>query len=146
MIKAKWKSGFEHLYKADAQLVANEISNIGKDPTPEDIVNAARDESTELHKCFTWDDTEAAERWRKQEARDIVCKLVITEENKPNDKPEIRVFYKVEDGEGYKPTEFVVKHDDEYAKLLERAYLELRAFKQKYSCLKELQEIFDLID
>jgi len=146
MIKAKWKSGFEHLYKADAQLVANEISNIGKDPTPEDIVDAARDESTELHKCFTWDDTEAAERWRKQEARDIVCKLVITEENKPNDKPEIRVFYKVEDGEGYKPTEFVVKHDDEYAKLLERAYAELRAFKIKYSCLKELREIFDLID
>lgn len=146
MIKAKWKAGFERLFKADAQLVADEISSIEGDPTPDDVLNLARNENTELHKCFTWDDTVAAEKYRKYEARQILCKLVIVEENKPEDRPEIRVFYKVEDTEGYKPTEFVVKQDDEYAKLLERAYAELRAFKIKYSCLKELREIFDLID
>ncbi len=146
MIKAKWKAGFEHLYKADAQLVADEISSIVGDPTPDDVLNLARNENTELHKCFTWDDTIAAEKYRKYEARQILCKLVIVEENKSETRPEIRVFYKVEDSEGYKPTEFVVKQDDEYAKLLERAYSELRAFKQKYSCLKELREIFDMID
>lgn len=146
MIKAKWKAGFERLFKADAQLVADEISSIEGDPTPDDVLNLARNANTELHKCFTWDDTVAAEKYRKYEARQILCKLVIVEENKPEDRPEIRVFYKVEDTEGYKPTEFVVKQDDEYAKLLERAYAELRAFKIKYSCLKELREIFDLID
>ena len=146
LIKAKWRDGFEHLFKADAQLVADEISQLDGDPTPEEIVEAARDESTELHKCFTWDDTEAAETWRKKDARDILCKLVIVENNKPIDRPEIRVFYKTDDTEGYKSTEFVVQKEDEYAQLLARAYSELRAFKQKYSCLKELREIFDLID
>lgn len=146
MIKAKWKAGFECLFKADAQLVADEISSIVGDPTPDDVLNLARNENTELHKCFTWDDTIAAEKYRKYEARQILCKLVIVEENKPEDRPEIRVFYKVENTEGYRPTEFVVKQDDEYMKLLERAYSELRAFKVKYSCLKELKEIFDLID
>lgn len=146
MIKAKWKAGFEHLFKADAQLVADEISSIEGDPTPEEIVDLARDENTELHKCFTWDDTEAAELWRKREARDVLCKLVIVEDEVPKERPEIRVFYKTETTGGYKPTEFIVQKKDEYELLLERAYSELRAFKQKYSCLKELQEIFDLID
>ena len=146
MIKAKWKAGFERLFNADAQKVADEIISIDGDPTPEEVVDLARNENTELHKCFTWDDTVAAEKYRKYEARQILCKLVIVEENKPENRPEIRVFYKVEDTEGYKPTEFVVKRADEYAKLLERAYAELRAFKIKYSCLKELREIFDLID
>lgn len=54
MILSKWKPGCESLFHADAQLVANEILEIGDDVTPEQIVERATDENSELHKCFTW--------------------------------------------------------------------------------------------
>jgi hypothetical protein len=42
--------------------------------------------------------------------------------------------------------ELIVRQEDEYKKLLERAWAELRAFKAKYAMLTELEEIFSLID
>ena len=145
MIQAKWKNGYG-FFKADAQLVAEEILEIGDDVHAEDILDKARNEDTELHKCFEWDDGIAAEKYRLQQARDIVKLLVIREESEPVDRPEIRLFYKTDQQEGYKPTKIIVKKEDEYRLLLERAYGELRAFKAKYSMLTELQEIFDLIN
>ena len=146
MIVAKFREGFDAFYKdVDPNKVAEEIISIGDEPNPDDIVDKARNENSELHKCFTWDNDEAADKWRKQEARQLMYRLVIKEEEPPKDRPEIRMFYKTKDSGGYKPTEIVVTHKDEYKQLLERAYAELRAFKAKYSCLKELQEIFDLI-
>ncbi len=40
--------------------------------TPEQVVEAASDESSALHSCFTWDDSEAAARWRLDEARELI--------------------------------------------------------------------------
>ena len=40
--------------------------------TPEQVVNAAADEASALHSCFTWDDSEAAAKWRLDEAREII--------------------------------------------------------------------------
>lgn len=61
MIAATWKTGTDGLYKADAQKVAEEILSIGESATPAQIVDRAKDESAELHKCFEWDDTAAAQ-------------------------------------------------------------------------------------
>lgn len=147
MIKAKWRDGFG-LYHADAQKVAEEIVIIGDEPTTQAIVDKARDENTELHKCFEWDDKIGAEKYRIEQARMLMRHLVIVKEDESKDKPEIRMFYKTDNQleSGYKQTEYIVKHEDEYQKLLEKAYAELHAFKVKYACLKELKEIFDLID
>lgn len=147
MITAKWREGFGGLFKtADAQKCAEEIRAIGDAPTTQQIVDAARDENTELHKCFEWDDSLAAEKWRLKQARDVVHHLVIKEETVPEDRPEIRFFVKPKSDEGYKPVKLVVQNEDEYKALLEKAWAELHAFKVKYSILNELQEIFDLID
>lgn len=145
MIKAKWREGFGGFYDADAQIVASELGDIGDAPTPNEIVDKARDEGTELHKCFTWDNDEASEKWRLQEARQLLYRLVTVEEQVPEDRPEVRMYYKTKPNEGYKRTEVIIQKQDEYKALLTRAYAELRAFKEKYKCLKELQEIFDLI-
>lgn len=144
MITVTWKKGYG-FYKADAQKVYEEITAIGESVTPSEIVAKARDEDTELHKCFTWDDSIAAEKYREHEAGKILRLLVIKEEEAPIDRPEIRVLHVTEPGQGYKPVELIVKREDEYKALLARAYAELRAFKAKYSMLTELQEIFDMI-
>ena len=146
MIVAKWREGFAGLFHgANAQLVADEISAIGDSPTAADIVDAARNEGSELHKCFEWDDSVAAENWRKKQARDIVHHLVFVEEQIPVDRPEIRIRYTDGANVGYKETKKIVRNEDAYKSLLAQAYAELRAFKAKYSMLSELQEILDLI-
>ena len=144
MITVTWKKGFGFV-KADAQKCYDEITAIGESVTPAEIVAKARDESTELHKCFEWDDKIAGEKYREQQAGYVLRMLVIKEEVPPTDRPEIRVLQVTEPGQGYKRVELIVQKEDEYKALLARAYAELRAFKAKYSMLTELQEIFDLI-
>lgn len=148
MINTIWRKEVANMYKGiDAQTVADEISEIGEDVTAEQIVDKAKDENTELHKCFTWDNDIAAEKYRIIEARQIVRHLVREElPDAKNDTPPLRVFYKTNNGEGYKHIErTIIKKEDEYQALLARAMMELRAFKVKYSMLEELREIFELI-
>lgn len=143
MITHTWK--MPGIFKADAQKVGEEISALGDEVTPQQLVEAAKDESTELHKCFDWDNDVAAEKWRLHQARQIFCFLVIREEEPEPESVPVRVWHKNDDG-GYKHVERVFRQEDEYQKLLQAAYAELRAFKIKYARLQELSEILALID
>lgn len=142
---AKWK--YDNLIKADANQIASEIEEIGEEVTAAQIVEKARDERSELHKCFEWDDSIAAEKYRLEQARYILRVLVIQhpEEDKAENPP-IRYFQKTNNNEGFKPSKIIFHKQDEYQALLKRAWEELRAFKQKYSMLQELDEILALID
>ena len=142
---AAWKPGFEWCHKADAQKVADEIISIGESATPKQILEKARDESTELHKVFEWDDTKAAEAYRLSQARQIVCHLVIKETIQEN-RPAIRFLHKPENGAGYKPTQLIIRNQDSYQALLSSAFRDLEAFKVKYHSLTELETIFEEID
>lgn len=145
MITATWKRGFEGFHKADAQRVADEIMAIGASATPQQIVERAKDPNSELHRCFTWNDTVAAEKWRLEEARTIVRHLVIEDKSKDKEAPEIRYFHRIDSG-GYRQAEMVFRKEDDYKKLLQQAYADLQAFKRKYSSLSELDYILELID
>ena len=140
---AIWK--LPGIFRADAQKVADEIRALGDEVTPEQIVDAARDENTELHKCFDWDDTIAAEKWRLHQARQVVCFIVYRERDSSPETAPVRVFHKIDSG-GYKPSVMIFRNEDEYQKLLQAAYAELRAFKIKYARLQELSEILALIE
>ena len=132
MIFAAWKPGSR--YGADAQKVADEISSIGDSATPAQILDKARDSKSELHKCFDWNDSEAAEKWRLHQARNIVA------------APPVRLFFKTDSGSGYKATSLILQNKDEYQKMLSRALAELNSFKTKYKTLSELDGVFDAID
>nr|DAT54754.1 MAG TPA: hypothetical protein [Caudoviricetes sp.] len=145
---ATWGTRF---FKADAQKCADEIMEICdklESATPQEILEKARDSSTELHKCFTWDDTVASEKWRLHEARNIVCNLKIVDkrEDKKSEVVPIRVFYKTDDQSGYKPTKLILKKPDEYKALVERCRSELLAIKQKFQNISEFDEIWELIN
>lgn len=146
MIAATWK--FKSLYKADAQAVAEEIIDIGDNATPAQILEKAKDANTQLHLCFTWDNNQAAEKWRLFEARQIVCNLVIKKTSDENDLEEvtnIRLFHKT-DNSGYKPLTLILRNEEEYEKLVRRCADELSAIKKKYSHLSEFEEIWELIN
>lgn len=130
------------IFKADAQKVANEIGD--NNVTAEDIVEKARDEKSELHKCFEWDDTKAAENWRKHQARVLLSMLVIKpakEEHAP-----VRVFSLTSERQVYQKTEVILKQADEYQSMLKRALLEMESYRRKYHTLTELEDVFKAID
>ena len=129
-------------------MVHNEIESIGETFTCKQIVEKAKDRNTELHKCFEWDNEIAADKYRLQQAGLIIRNLVITRvEEEKEQKTPLRMFVSTGERTGaYKPVKSVVRIQSEYKNLLERAYSELRAFKNKYSMLKELDEILALID
>lgn len=140
MEKVEWK--FKDLFKADAQKVYEEI---GEDKvTPEQVLEKAKDESTELHKCFDWDDTSAANKYRLYQARTLIQSFVLVREDE--DKPKIRAYQITTETAVYQPTRLILQQQDEYKALLERAKGELKAFRQKYKQLQELSEIFEEID
>jgi anion-transporting ArsA/GET3 family ATPase len=135
-----WKMS---IFSANAEKCYQEILSIGKAATPQQILDYARNPDSELHKCFEWDDTVAAEKYRLQQARTVVCQLVHVDEKKPEPQ-KIRLLQRA--SEGYMPIRMIVRNELEYEKLLERARAELRAFKQRYHTLVELEEILALID
>jgi hypothetical protein len=145
-IIATWRT--PGIFKADAQTVYNELREIGDEFVPEDVVEAAKDESKELHKCFEWDNDTAAEKYRLHQARLLTSNLVFRKAtSEEEDEPiPVRIFNKTEPSGGYKPPERVFTQADEYEKLLKRATSELHQFKIKYSMLKELDYILSLID
>lgn len=146
MVTARWKSGIGFL-KADAQKCYEEISSIGHDVTAQQVVDKARDESCELHKCFEWDDRKAAESYRLDQARWVLRHLVAPVNDKNGDVEEpVRLFFKTPDSAAYKPTELIVQRKDEYASLLAQALRELSWFRKKYERLVELEAVFEAID
>ena len=149
MIVAEWMPGYGSLFHgANAQTVAEEIMSIGESATPQQIVDKARNAKSELHKCFTWDNDSAADKWRLQEARSIVTHLIIKRSDENKDELPIRRFYKTDKthDSGYKPVEFVVANKDEYKALLQQAKADMCAFKAKYNGLRELETVLEAMD
>ena len=143
-----WADGMgQQLYKnVNPQQVYDEIVGIGESATPQQIVDRARDEKSELHKCFEWDDSKAAESWRRQQARQVRFFLRMESDEHP-ESPQVHALHFTFSGEGYKTAEKVFQRADEYAMLLQRAKAELIAFRKKYEFLSgELDFILGVID
>lgn len=140
----EWKvKGF---FKADAEKVYSEIISLGDSFSPEQIVEAAKNKKSELHKCFTWDDTVAAKKWREHQARMLVAQLVIRTETKDHEPVAVRIISSTSVKNEYKPVVKLIEVEQDYADLLARAISELKAFQRKYKTVKELREIFEAID
>ena len=90
MIITSWK--VKGLFKADAQKVSEEIAEIGEVVEPSEIVKKARDESTELHKCFEWNNDIAAEKYRLHQARNLLGNLVFEYKDEPTKQEPVRLM------------------------------------------------------
>lgn len=130
------------IYKADAQKVAEEIGT--EKITPEEVLEKARDENSELHKCFEWNDSVAAEKYRLQQAGNVI-RMLYYESEKKDVKP-VRAFSLTTEQSTYQPTQLFTVQKDEYQSLLKRAMAELEAFKRKYHTLTELEEVFKAME
>lgn len=143
MVTVTWNMA---MFKADAQKCYDELKGIDS-PTPQDVVNIAEDENTELHKCFEWDDREASKKWRLFQARQVLCNLVVVKQEPEEEEEKTRVFLNVDRStQKYTKIQLVLKNEDQYTRLLEQAKRDFKKLQVKYRTLKELQELFDLIE
>ena len=78
----EWK---QSRFKADAQKVGNELEKIEYKNANSVLASAKKNKKSELHKCFTWEDSEAAELYRLDQARCILRMLVTVEEVEDED-------------------------------------------------------------
>ena len=78
-MKKKFKARTGSPFKQeDAQKVGEELDKIKskENLTPESVVGVAKNKKSVLHKYFEWDNDEAAEKWRLQQARNIVNHII----------------------------------------------------------------------
>ena len=117
--------------------------------TNENFLDAARAESSPTHPLFEWDDSIAAERYRKDQSSRILSNLRITIASDNSEPKMVRAVYNVKPGNenaNYRSFDVVMRDADLRKEVLKRAIRELVIFKEKYETLKELADVFSAID
>ena len=153
-LKAMWEPEWKRFAKGtDPQKVADEIFSISDTPTASQIVEMARDPEKESHVLFEWNDTLAAQEWRKEQARLVMRNLKVEFVHEETDSDErkkftpVRLFYgNPVEKEGFAAITTIMENKDMYDQLLDRAKMEIKSYRKKYSMLKELEPLFDVID
>lgn len=142
MERIEWK--LKGQFNADAERVYHELQEIGDTYTPDDVLERAKDETSELHKCFEWDDTVAAYRWRKQTARMVCNSIVLTVVEDDTDEPpkQFRLIQHTgEEEEGYESAVKLYTNPEKFNRLLERMKRDANTFIARYETLPEAAEI-----
>ena len=142
----QWKNGARQ--KVSAQVAGQVCAGLSERGalTAANLVDISRPEDAPLHGEFEWNDTEAAERWREQQARVLIASLTVVVPDQPTAEA-VRAFVNILYTQPeYESIGVVVRQKDKYAAMIERALSELRAFQQKYRILSALSPVFSAID
>lgn len=110
--------------------------------TTEAVVEAAAPPTSALHRYFEWDDTEAARRYRLDQAaaliRRVKVSLVVTEGGQPRNV-RVRAYVPTDDQRGaYRATADLPP--DDLAIVEARFRVDAEAFEQRYSHLQAYRE------
>jgi len=108
---------------------------------PEDVVEAARNPNSSLHTYFTWDDTEAAESYRLQEARALIRRVKVNVIRTDDAIVRVPSFVRSSQGKGYQNIAVMVTNKPDHIGTI------LIALAQVSTMLKNLAapELDDLI-
>ena len=136
----------------DANIIGPEIVRIldkHGESKPEVIVNEAADIKSPLHPYFTWDNDEAADLYRIEEARYMLRKIRIevltTEEKEPIIVNIASSLTRPNIGHVYQRTDVILKNKSDRRQLLDTAWRELESFMIRYSNFIEFEPIFKVI-
>lgn len=134
-------------------IVAKELKSIERQAgiiTPEEVVDRARKETSPLHGFFTWDDSVAAESYRRWQARELIAKVFV-KVSADDENPVLRAFVNVTVGDeddaarGYISIETAKKHVPLRDQVLQYAQDQLIAWDKKFGAMKQFMEIHKTI-
>jgi hypothetical protein len=128
--------------------------------TPKTLLDVAKSPESQLHQYFTWDDTEAARKYREAQAYELIRRVKVTIETHDAKEITVRAFWPVKQVErdgtinagrpgSYLPLADAMRDEGALAQIIAAAKSELRAFSVKYSQLNrvaELSGVFEAIE
>ena len=119
--------------------------------TPEVVVEEAADPQSPLHGRFTWDDTEAARKWRLHEASQLLRVKYKTDVG--NERVDLRAFWVTRGKDGhpesrYDPIEEVIEDPFQRELMLRQMRRDWQSFKRRYQHMEEftVEVLGDLTD
>lgn len=119
--------------KAERELLVRMARRSGGVLEIDDVLNEAKDETSVLHKHFEWDDSEAADLYRRQQARTLIqkCKIQLVE----TEPVMIRAFVSLPtdrvNGGGYRLMSEVVNDDSMREELIRDIQLTIARWNKK---------------
>jgi len=115
--------------------------------SPHEVVKYAEDPTSVLHGFFTWDDSEAAEKYRLVEARQLITSIKIYREDK---EVRVRALTSLNvdrrGGGGYRFMDRVMESPTLRQHLLETAFAELESVQRKYDSISELDRVWGTVE
>lgn len=116
--------------------------------TPQSLVDASRDINAPLHNEFEWDDSVAAENYRKEQAKNIIRHLIIVRTDiQEVRKAKDRAFVSTgENNNAYVKLDEALSNEVWKKNLLAAAKKDMKIFVAKYRRLAELSGIISAID
>lgn len=116
--------------------------------TPKDVVQDARNPNSPLHPFFEWDDSEAAEQYRLQQARGLIRAVVAvyTSDDEPAKKMKAYVHVREPGANHYRETQHALSQSSTREAVLRRAWEELQQWKRRYRDLEEFAQLVETID
>lgn len=138
----QWK--LSGLYSVPAQTAGEELTRIHEKRgslTPAGIVDESRPEHAPLHPVFEWDDWKAAEEWRKQQAKHLVCCIVVQQENAKSETVDVRAFEHVQGG--YHPVQVILREPDMKMELMRDVLKMTDSYKEKLRALIDVSPVVE---
>lgn len=132
--------------KAEKELLTRMARRNGGLLEIDDVLKEAQDEKSILHKHFEWDDSEAADLYRRQQARALIqkCKIQLVE----SEPMVIRAFVSLptdrENGGGYRLMSEVVTDDSMKEEMIRDIQLTIARWNKKLHLLDS--DIADLLE
>lgn len=145
-------SRFQKGAVADATSVGNHLELLREqnkgELTPEDVVGDARNDNSPLHSFFEWDDGEAAEQFRLQQARGLIRSVVAiyTDGERPAVKQKVYVHINEHEAPHYREASHAMSVKKTRNMVLQTAWKELQAWRKRYKDLREFSVLFEEID
>lgn len=144
MVQYAFKSEFQTIRnakRADPKKIGRALQKVqdeapGEKGYPQRVVDAARNPRNALHKHFTWDDQEAAEAYRRDEARTIIRSIRIVDDE-GDDKPAF-ISVSSKGGQRYHSLDAVMASAELQLAVLKSAERDLAAFEKRYTELADI--------
>lgn len=112
---------------------------------PGDVVAYATNPKTHLHKCFEWDDSAAAAKYRLDQARTQIRMYVMVVEG-PKAPIEMRQYVSLPSdrkrGGGYRKVADVLKNKALLAELIDSAMKDLAVVRARYEAVQALKPVW----
>jgi len=136
----------------DAEKLGLVLEKIGFSAKPEQIIAEARPKNSPIHHLFEWDDSEAAEKYRRWQARSHTNHLQIIIKTEQGQEV-TRAFHSVtitsDDGSrerAYCHMDSVAENPDLREQVIAKALAELNGWRARYAQYKRVfSEVFEAI-